>query len=282
MGGERKLSPGLLDAQCSPVHKKRRIIRQNNLWEGTTDPRRRQCSRPKPFTKADAEALYRQMRRFEEDYQKEGCKTHKYASPKDIELGITRGNLHLRHHEIRDALYHTSYANPSRALPPSSRTYHHLVNFRAALTRHQALWHHRKALRRTLYSARAIKQKSAELASAEAADDADTERDIHDKNDTSCHRVSFERRRKWYRTVKKDMRKRGQWISKEAPGPGVEWEPVNVRENLGVRVKFFNPVAGDWILPKHVETGRDLEVYLNQLGLRFIPVLGRPEDRPWA
>ncbi|GJC80896.1 hypothetical protein ColLi_03734 [Colletotrichum liriopes] len=191
------------------------------------------------------------MRRFEEEYQKEGFKIHNYASPKDIELGITRGNLHLRHREIRDALYHTSYANPSRALPP-------------------------------LLGPTTIWQKTAELASAEAADDADTERDIHDKHDPSCHRVSFEKRKKWYRTAKKDMRKRGQWVSKEAPGPGVEWEPANVRENFGVRVKFFDPVAGDWILPKHVETGRDLEVYLNQLGLRFIPVLGRPEDRPWA
>ncbi|KZL85361.1 hypothetical protein CI238_07370 [Colletotrichum incanum] len=107
-----------------------------------------------------------------------------------------RGTLHLRHSEIRDALYHTFYANPSRALSPSSRTYHHLVSFRTALTRHHALWHHREALLRTLHFARAIKQKTAELASAEAADDADTERDLNDKHGPSCHRVSFGKRKK--------------------------------------------------------------------------------------
>ncbi|GKT46901.1 uncharacterized protein ColSpa_07082 [Colletotrichum spaethianum] len=282
MVGKHGLPSGILGARMSPDRKKQRDLTHNITGDGPASPRRRQRVHSKPFTKANAKALYHQMQGFEDQYRKEGCKAPKNASPKHIDLCIARGTLHLRHREIRDTLYHAFYADASRTLRPASRIYRHLVDYRAALTRHQALWYHRKALRRTLSSTRALKQKILELAVAEAADDADTERDLRDKHDPSCERVGFAKRKKWYQTVKKDMRKRGQWISKEAPGPGVEWEPANVHESPGVRVKFFNPVAGGWILPRHIKKEDDFGVYLNQMGLRFSPVSRHPEDQPWA
>ncbi|KAJ0167891.1 hypothetical protein CTA2_12305 [Colletotrichum tanaceti] len=266
----------------SPVHKKRRIFCRDNDSDGVTSTWHRRHPRPKPFTKADAKALHRQMQDFENEYKNEGYTTTRDTPPKDVDLTMTRGTLHLRHREIRDVLDRTFSAHPSRILHHSSRTYRLLAEYRAALARHRALWHHRRKVRRTLHTARALDQESARLAADEAAADADTERDFHDDKDPSCQRVRFDKRRKWYRTVKKDMRRRGQWISKEAPGPGIEWEPVDVHESPGARVRLFNPVAGDWILPSHVRSQDDLVVYLNQLGLRFTPPFRRPEAQPWA
>ncbi|WQF75299.1 hypothetical protein CDEST_00313 [Colletotrichum destructivum] len=270
------------DNAASPVRKKRRIVWRDNDSDGANSIRHRRHPRPKPFTKADAKALYRQMQDFENEYKNEGYTITGDTPPKDIDITMTRGTLHLRHREIRNALDRTFSAHSSRVLHHSCRTYRLLTGYRAALARHRALWRHRREVRRTLRITHALDRKNARLVADEAAADADTERDFHDDKDPSCQRVRFDKRRKWYRTVKKDMRRRGQWISKEAPGPGIEWEPVNVHEAPGARVRFYNPVAGDWILPAHVKSQGDLNVYLNQLGLLFSLPFRHPEARPWV
>ncbi|KAK2041778.1 hypothetical protein LZ31DRAFT_567702 [Colletotrichum somersetense] len=282
MAGKHRIPSGLSDTLFSPIHKKRRIIKQSRAWDDDSDTREAQGFRPKPFTKADADALYHQVVDFEREYRKKSCILYTDMSPRDVELRITRSTLHRNHRSIRDLLHHTFFFNPSRVLRASDETYHTLTAHRAALTRHQALWRHHRARRRTLRAARALAQRTEALAAAEAADDADAERDPNDPRDPARDRVAFAQRKRWYRTVKRGMRRRGQWISSAAPGPGVEWEPLDVRRDPGVRVSFFEPVAGDWILPAHIRNARDLDVFLNQLGLRFTPVEIRLQDRPWA
>ncbi|KAK1982786.1 LOW QUALITY PROTEIN: hypothetical protein LZ30DRAFT_759679 [Colletotrichum cereale] len=266
MAGKHKLPSGVSDALFSPIHKKRRIVKQPKALEDTADTQHPQGSQPKAFTKADAEALYRQVEHFEQDFRMESSRVNINTSPRDVELHVTRATLHRRHRGIRDLLRHTFFTDLNHALQQPSPTYHTLTAHRAALTRHQALWHHRCARRRTLRAARALAVRTTALTAAEAAHDAASEPDPHDP---SLSRVAFAQRKRWYRTVKRDMRRRGQWVSRAEPGPV---EPVDVRGDPSARVRFFDPVAGDWILPAHVQDKWDLDVYLNQLGLRFTPV----------
>ncbi|KAK1992138.1 hypothetical protein LX36DRAFT_733552 [Colletotrichum falcatum] len=273
MTGKHGLPSGLSDALFSPDHKKRRIVKRPKPWEDVDDSQSTQCSSPKPFTRDDADALSRQVDDFEREYRKESCIVYTDTSPRDIELRIARSTLHRHHRAIRDLLRHTFFLDPSCAvLRPPAEAHRALTAHRAALARHQALWHHRRAARRTLRAARRLATRTTALAAAEAASDADAEHDPRDPVDSSRHRVAFPRRRRWYRTVRRDMRRRGQWVSRAAPGPCVEREAPDVRGDPGVRVRFFEPVAGDWILPAHVRDARDLDVLLNQLGLRFTPV----------
>ncbi|EFQ25183.1 hypothetical protein CGRA01v4_06478 [Colletotrichum graminicola] len=282
MAGKHRLPTGLSDIPFSPVHKKRRIVKQSNPWDDVDDAQGAQGSQPKTFTKDDADALYHQVEDFEKDYRKESCRVYTDTPPREVELRITRVTLYRRSRSIRHLLHRTFFPDASLILRPSAEAYHTLTAHRAALTRHQALWHHRRARRRTLRASRALALRTATFVAAEAAHDADAEHDPNDPRDPSRHRVAFAQRRRWYRTVKRDMRRRGQWVSRAAPGPGVEWEPFDVHGDPGARVSFFEPVAGDWILPAHVRDARDLDVFLNQLGLRFTPVEIPLRDRPWA
>ncbi|KAK1598843.1 uncharacterized protein LY79DRAFT_536234 [Colletotrichum navitas] len=193
MVGKHGLPSGLSDAPFSPVHKKRRIVKQSNAWD---DADVAQDSQHKAFTKDDADALYRQVEDFEKGYQKESCKVYTDTSPRDVELRITRVTLHRHNRSIRDLLHYAFFPDASRVLRPSDETYHTLTAHRAALTRHQALWHHRRARRRTLRASRALALQTVTLAATEAAHDADAEHDPNDPRDPSRHRVAFAQRRR--------------------------------------------------------------------------------------
>ncbi|KAK1962832.1 hypothetical protein LY78DRAFT_718443 [Colletotrichum sublineola] len=279
MASKRVLPSGLSDTPISPVHKKRRVVKQTNFWDDAADTLYTRGSQSKTFTKADADALSRQLDDFKREYRKDDCRVYTTTSPREVDLRIARSSLHRQHRSIRETLHYFFSRDPSYVFEPPCEVYHTLISHRATLARHQALWHHRRAGRRTLRAARAQSLRTAALATAEDAHDADAEHDPDDPSDPSRHRVAFAGRKRWYRTVKRDMRRRGQWISRAAPGPGVEWEPVDVRGDPGARVSFFEPVAGDWILPAHVKNARDFEVFLNQLGLRFTPVECHPGHR---
>ncbi|KAF6799395.1 hypothetical protein CSOJ01_12538 [Colletotrichum sojae] len=223
------------------------------------------------FTIAKALALQCAINTFKDAYNKEAYNLPDNASSEEIQHAALRRDLLRRAREVEQALQNTFHDSDTRVdlLPAGHPLNVLLTRYQTDLAVWTADW---EAHVLPLHRHREAKQSWRERRSdreEEEDDDSDGQYLADDEADgdvrgqrraTSGKNV----RASWYANRKEQNRERNILLTHANPGPVREWETSDSRDATPPGVS----PRSDWAIPNHVKTHADLDVYMNQMGLK--------------
>ncbi|KAF6797038.1 hypothetical protein CMUS01_15808 [Colletotrichum musicola] len=194
-------------------------------------------------------------------------------SPNETQHAALRRDLLRRAREVEQALQNTFHDPDTRVdlLPAGHPLNVLLTRYQTDLAVWTADW---EAHVLPLHRHREAKQSWRERRSDRDDEEDDDEPDVqYQADDEADGDVRGQRRAasgkkvraSWYANRKQQNRDRGNLLTKENPGPVREWEKPNFARDAtppGVTPR------SDWAIPDHVKTHADLDVYMNQMGLK--------------